>query len=426
MTTEELRAAVLDEFDAFRARVDKLFAPPAPADVVVPAGGDVFAALNSGKPVHLVAGAEYPALTLPSGARLFGHGATIRGTGKPAIYVAPGTTSVQVEDVICTASEWNGAVVQLGDNDVNTQPNIDRVPQGILLDRVRIPTHRGKRGFEINAAFVALQNCEARDIYTTTGQDSSALGILNTNGHVTVTGGVYEGGSECVLIGGDSLKLADVTAPADLLFDGCLMTRPVSWKTDGVKRVVKNLFELKTGHKVIVRNCTLEHCWKDGQDGYAVMLTPTRGGSLVDVLFEHCTVRDVGGGVNITGIHPDFPNAPRTTGVVFRDCGFSISKAQNGGTGRFMLLTNGPETIEVERCLMRHDGNAVVYQSGPVVGKLLVVDSEFQAGSYGFNLGGTANAAKWRLGVLELEVAGNRISGAAPALRVNLPDNVYV
>ena len=46
-----------------------------------------------------------------------------------------------------------------------------------------------------------------------------------------------------------------------------------TWAT-GTRWAVKNLFELKLGERVRVHGNLMEHCWKESQTGFAVLLTP--------------------------------------------------------------------------------------------------------------------------------------------------------
>src|SRR5215217_1776313 len=322
MTTEELIAGIRRLCDQYEA--EQVIVPGA-SYVVVRPGEDIAAAFAKGLPVHLVDGdTPYAGITLPTGARLVGNGARIVGVGTRALYVEPGSSDIQVSDVICTSDAHS--VVQLGDNSAITQGTVAKVPSGITLTNVKIPTHRGKRGFEVHAANVELVNCEALDCYypgvVGGGVDSQGLWVFNTPGNVTVKGGHYQGGSECFLTAGDDIKLSDCPTISNLLFEHVLFDRPPEWRADSalgasatVYRQVKNIFELKNACDVVVRRCTFRECWKEAQDGYALMLTPTRGGRVCNVLFEDCTVENVGGWMNITGVDSHGICTLRTTNI---------------------------------------------------------------------------------------------------------------
>jgi len=73
---------------------------------------------------------------------------------------------------------------------------------------------------------------------------------------------------------------------------------------------VKNLFELKTGTRVLLDGNLMENCWADlpiGQSGYAILLTVrTEGGAapqadVSDVTITNNIIRHVGAGITLSG-----------------------------------------------------------------------------------------------------------------------------
>lgn len=433
MTTDQLIAAIEASLAQYRAEL----APPPPVFRVVGPSEDLQAALNTATlPIHLVAGEIYPGVTLATGTRLVGNGARLVGVARRAIYVAPGSSDIRVSGVVCTSNQ--DSVVQLGDNSAATQGTVARVPSGIVLENVSVPTHRGKRAFEVHATNVELINCEALDCFypgtwePKAGVDSQGLWIFNTPGNVTVRGGRYQGGSECMMTAGDDIKLSDCPTISNLLFEDVLFDRPAAWRGDiSVYRQVKNIFELKNACDVIVRRCTLRECWKEAQDGYALMLTPTRGGRVVNVLFEDCLIEHVGGFMNVTGIDSSGLCSVRTTGIRWVRGSVSTNRAVYGGAGRTVLLTSGAGTVDFEDTNIAHDGTSLVYASGSMTERIRLRGSTFNAGQYGVNVAGGANLANWAAGCVDVDVTGNTISGSATALRTNLaaigkvPANVY-
>lgn len=416
-----------------RTELDKPDTVPPPEYRVVTPDMDLQAELNAGGIIHLVADGEYPGVELPSNTNLVGNGARIVGTGRVALYVAPLSHDIFVSDLVCLSDA--DVVVRLGDN-LPSQNLVSLVPYSISLTRVTIPTHRRKRGFEVNAVNVLLEDCEVHDCYDGgASSDSAAIGILNSPGGLTVRGGIYEAGSHPVLFGGDEMKLTDSPVIQDCLFDSCVFTRPAAWQTDGINHRIKTIFEVKNGRQITVRNCIIENCWTAAQTGVALMLTPTRMGVVQDILFEDCTIRNCAAGVSITGsdVNQIYTDEMWTGGIVFRRCGFTISKAQYVGTGRFILSERGVKTVDVENCTVTMDGTSVIYVSGsPLMERLRVVDSDFNCGQYGINIAGGANLANWTAGVVDLTVTGNTMRGAATALKNNLaaigktPVNLYV
>jgi hypothetical protein len=365
--------------------------PEVPQFLVVTPDQNLQQALdNATGPVHLVEGASYPGVTLPTGAVLVGNGAEIVGVNVPALYVAPGSHSIAVSDVVCTSNV--AAVVQLGDNLATTQSTLEAVPHHIKLERVTVPTHRGKRAFEVNASDVELLGCQALDIYDPAQRDSQAILILNTPGRVTVIGGEFVAGSENILIGGDTIKIPGVIQ-SDLLFDSVKLHKPESWRTDGINRAVKNLFEVKAGRRVTLKNSTLSGSWKAGQDGWAIVITPKNSQLIEDVLIDNVVVDRASGGVLFLGKDYNSVTPAATRGVVVRDSAFVLSKSY-GGRGILALYVAGMLDSTWERVTATFDGTAIVVCDTQVpAGPFTMTDSTMPTGSIavaapGVNYGG--------------------------------------
>jgi hypothetical protein len=96
------------------------------------------------------------------------------------------------------------------------------------------------------------------------------------------------------------------------------MSKPMAWK--GTPKAVKNLFELKSAKRVVIRNNLFENNWTDAQNGYAILFTVRNdeGGSpwsvVEDVLFERNIVRNTENGINVLG-YDSYKPSGRTTGI---------------------------------------------------------------------------------------------------------------
>jgi hypothetical protein len=246
---------------------------------------------------------------------------------------------------------------------------------------------------------------------------------------VLIDGGSYSAGSEVILAGGDSMKLAGAVLPTGITIRHTRLWRPLSWRTDGVNRVVKNLFELKTGVRVRVHDVLMEGNWQAGQTGNAIVITPRSGGAVYDVVFERIHVRNTSSGIQITG--HDLPHlAPtpaRTTGIVFRDSVFEVNRVAFGGRGILAEISMGPGTVDFENVVFVGDGAQVVYVGDRErIARVRFVNGYATAGVYGFMGGGYANARNWTAWTDSLEVTGNTFTGARSTLRINLPENNFV
>jgi hypothetical protein len=281
---------------------------------------------------------------------------------------------------------------------------------------------------------------ETHDVYDPAGRDSQGFYAVNTPGPIRITNSLFEAGSEPLLIGGDLTRIPGVV-PSDILIEDTDLSRPLSWQEDGIKRKIKNLLELKTGRRVIGRRLTLSGAWRDGQDGYAIVITPHSGGDIHDVTLEDITARNVGGCLQLLGQEYSAPPTPSPlSGVLIRRFTCVASKARFGGRGVFALITGEPSDITIADSIGILDGTAsIVYDPGTVlnqdgtkrpggpIGSLTLTGNYLVAGTpYGINLAGAMNGLNNPRGVTTLTVTGNTFADAPAALQKNLPSNTYV
>ncbi len=372
------------------------------------------------------------------GTVLNGHGSTLHGSAtppRPALTIT--ASNVTVSDLSATSTSPN-TVIQCGAND-GSQTRVDQVPRDVTLSHVVIPTARGKRAIEYHCTG-SLDHVETHDVYDPAGRDSQGFYAVNTPGPIRITNSLFEAGSEPLLIGGDLTRIPGVV-PSDILIEDTDLSRPLSWQEDGIKRKIKNLLELKTGRRVIGRRLTLSGAWRDGQDGYAIVITPHSGGDIHDVTLEDITARNVGGCLQLLGQEYSAPPTPSPlSGVLIRRFTCVASKARFGGRGVFALITGEPSDITIADSIGILDGTAsIVYDPGTVlnqdgtkrpggpIGSLTLTGNYLVAGTpYGINLAGAMNGLNNPRGVTTLTVTGNTFADAPAALQKNLPSNTYV
>ena len=432
----------LNQIDAATAALRALLAPPVPVPDVVPVStaDDFAAALVKGGSITLAAGAQFGgSFTVSvSGTTISGNDASIAG-GKagPALVIPPSVHDVSLSDLALTSDV--DPVLLCGAND-SSQTALSQAPTNITLTRISVPTHRGKRGIEWNASGT-IESCTVLDTWDPYGQDSQALAILNSPGNTTVTGGKYQAGSECILIGGDTMKMAGVI-PSNITIQNLEISRPLSWQTDGVKRKVKNLLELKTGRHVIARNLTLDGSWQDAQEGWAIVITPHSGGDIHDVLIDTVTATHCGAAIQLMGLeYAGTPTPSALSGVVVQNSRFTVSKAQFGGRGVFVLATGEPADFTATNNVVVSDGTSVFYydpgsvldpvtgvkRTGGPFGSVTLTGNYLVPGIYGLVFAGQPNASgDLSAGVRTLTVTGNTFADAASALKKALPQNTYI
>jgi hypothetical protein len=388
--------------------------PPEPsARRLVKAGTNLQAAVDEASVVELEAGASFEAVTLRTGQAIYGApGAAIRGVGIPAIHVLAGARGVYVDGVDCFST--HNCVVQVGDNE--TQARVEDAPTAIRFERVRVPSHRGKRGFELHGMGVTLIDCSVDDTYDPARRDSQAIYVANSPGDILIEGGSYAAGSEIVLMGGAPTTIPGLI-PQNIVLKDAKLIRPLSWRTDGTYRKAKNILEVKSGKGIVVKGCTLAGCWPEGgQQSEAIMLTPTIDGSrtdppqvshVSDVLIEDCQIYDCGSILNIIGRDNSSYTPEATANVVLRRVTGVASRARFGGRGQVLMAGVEVGSLTVEDSVFVVDGSSTIYThlGGYVTstGQALAGRYAVQAltvqrtiigllGEYGLNFEGWANA----------------------------------
>lgn len=434
----DIRAAIdrLDRVLTDTAAVRAALTAALPTTRVVRAGENLQAALDAGGDIQLEAGAAFEGhfhARVP-GTRLRGPNAALRGSTGPALMIPPSASDIVVEDL--DASSGHTEVLTIGEN-TDRQTSAADAPASIRLARVRIHTHRGKRAFAVHGQDVTLEDCEALDVWDPGGQDSQAIYIGNSPRGVRIIGGRYSAGSEVILVGGDRMRIPGLI-PQQILVEGAELFRPLAWQTDGVRRKVKNIVELKSGEHVTIRRNRLSGCWRDGQDGWAFVLTPKDNNQVRYVTLEENDVRDVAGIIQAIGRDYNSVTPEALTGLEVSRNVLVANRALYGGFGQLLRVGAEPGTLTFADNVYIGDGSSTVYyfrgtvmeptgvrRGGGSIGRLALAGNICQLGTYGLNLDGQANARDWQLAVDDLAVQGNTFGGPT-TMRNRLPDNTYL
>jgi PKD repeat protein len=139
--------------------------------------------------------------------------------------------------------------------------------------------------------------------------------------------------------------------------------------TAGTVWNVKNMFELKSARNVVVENNIFENHWKEGQPGFAVVLTPrnSNGGCpwcvVEHVRFEYNLFVNIAAAVNVLG-YDDARPTQQTNDLAFRNNVVTRMNTSLGGPARFMQLGAGPRDIVLEHNTIDANGSGVVYVYG--------------------------------------------------------------
>src|SRR5262249_31173267 len=137
-------------------------------------------------------------------------------------------------------------------------------------------------------------------------------------GPFKIANNYLESTGENVLFGGADPHIPNMV-PSDIEFRRNLCSKPLSWdyldpSYAGVSWVVKNLFEVKNGQRLLVDGNTFEYNWVAAQNGNAIVFTPrnqegTAPWSRVqDVTFTNNIVRHTAAGITIAGWDDEHPS----------------------------------------------------------------------------------------------------------------------
>jgi hypothetical protein len=441
--------------------------PPARPVVHVAAGGDVQAALNAAQPgtiITLDPGAVYTGtLTLPlrdcgpdpitlttakTGLLATGHRVTPADSGRfavlssgsvlPAIRFAEGTCGWEILGLEFLANkDGQHEVIEVGM--AWATKTLEGLPRNVMISHVlmRFPGPQ-KRAIGCNGINVTVKDSHITGAWLP-NTDSQAIACWNTPGPITIVNNWLEAGAEVIMFGGADPGVTN-TVVADVLVEGNILTRPVAWMAGPVSQyVVKNLFEIKAGRRIIVRGNLMFHHWQAAQPGWAVVFTPRNQSgrctecAVEDVLFERNVVSSTGGGINITA-RDDLHPSGQTRRVIIQDNFFDIDHRVWLGPGRFLLKQGDVVGLHILHNTIRQTGNSFMQALGAAAPEFrLVGNLIWDPGQYGFFSTGSdgqnhAHGLRWQEQFPDGDLAGNAFvnwQGNATS-RANLPGNLFV
>lgn len=207
-------------------------------------------------------------------------------------------------------------LVHFGDGGA-AQNTMDEVPHHMIVDRCYIHGHDKatimKSGVLLNCASGAVLDSYIADFHSI-GADTYAIGGTNGPGPFIIRNNYLEAAGENILFGGAAPNIPGLV-PSDIEVRNNHFFKPFSWRLGhptyaGKHWTIKNLFELKTGKRVLLDGNVLENCWADlpiGQSGYAILLTVrAEAGNapqadVSDITITNNIVRHAGAGISLSG-----------------------------------------------------------------------------------------------------------------------------
>ncbi len=197
------------------------------------------------------------------------------------------------------------------------QNTLNAVPHDLIVDRCYIHGHTNatimKGGVILNSANSAVIDSYVADFHSI-GFDTYAIAGTNGPGPFIIRNNYLEAAGENILFGGAAPAIPGLV-PSDIEVRNNHFFKPFTWRVGhptyaGKHWTIKNLFELKTGKRVLLDGNILENCWADlptGQSGYAILLTvrAENGNApqadVSDITITNNLIRHAGAGISLSG-----------------------------------------------------------------------------------------------------------------------------
>jgi len=191
----------------------------------------------------------------------------------------------------------------------DSMTDLAQVPDAITIDRCYVHGDEATgqhRGLLFNVAHGRVSGCYFGN-FIERGRDSQAIALWNGPGPIVIENTFLEATGENFLIGGADARIPGLI-PSDITIRGCHFYKPLEW-IDTCRGSVKNLFELKTGRRVLVDGCVFENNWPDAQDGRGLVITvrsqdnTNPWATIADVAIQYSILKNIkGAAISTLGI----------------------------------------------------------------------------------------------------------------------------
>ena len=292
------------------------------------------------------------------------------------------------------------------------------LPHHIIVDRCYIHADRTasvRRGISFQVAHGAVVDSYFSEFHQI-GTDSQAIAGWDGPGPFLIQNNFLSAASENVLFGGADPSIPNLV-PSDITIRGNHFWKDYNaWK--GASLNVKNLLEFKNAQRVLVDGNVFEYSWADGQNGFAILLTPRNqnGGCnwcvVQDVTITSNLIRHAASGIETAVSDNTFVSLP-TNRVLIQNNVLTDISTSYGGDGRGFLalsVTNSATRTTEDNITIDHNtvfaDNAFLFfgESGTI--------PNFQLTN---NLGTYGNDG----------IAGTDAGVGLPALNAYVPNAVY-
>jgi uncharacterized protein YjdB len=320
-----------------------------------------------------------------------------------AINMAPGAHHyrlIGLEITVTPANTGNTGLIRFGEDGTNGQTTLASVPHDLVLDRSFVhglTTKNVRRGVSLQSASTAIIDSYFSEIHEL-GGDAQAIAGWNGPGPYKITNNYLEASTENISFGGADPGILNLV-PSDIEIRGNHFFKPVAWK--GVW-LVKNLFELKTGQRVLLEGNLLENNWQDGQGGSAINLKSTNQDGACpwcgtrDVTVRYNLIRNTGAGFSLAAApDPNLTNFPLQRVNITDNVVANIDASGIfNGDGRGLLINQAVIDLTISHNTMISPSNTAVTFGGPIstpTVRLTLRDNIINAGAFGVKGPGLAS-----------------------------------
>jgi hypothetical protein len=299
----------------------------------------------------------------------------------------------------------NTGVVRLSNGDETSRKQL---ASRIVIDSCYVhgnATQNDRRGVVLNGIAEAVVDSYVSDFHEV-GIDSQAIAGWAGPGPFKVADNYLEGAAENLMFGGADGLIPGVV-PSDIEIRGNTFSKPLTWRRGdpsyaGIHWSVKNLFELKTGRRVLVEGNVFRHSWGDAQTGEAINLK-TAGSKAspwtvtTDVTFTNNVVDGAATAVGIEGRDPKTSLYTKRVAIV-NNLFLDIDGKYWKGAGDFLLVLagsrspagklNGPADVFVDHNTAFQSSTVVSADGAPSRG-FVYIDTITPHNRYGVKGSGT-------------------------------------
>jgi len=237
------------------------------------------------------------------------------------------------------------------------------LPHHIIVDRCYVHADRTasvRRGLTLQVAYGAVVDSYFSEFHQI-GTDSQAIAGWDGPGPFLIQNNFLSAASENVLFGGADPSIPNLV-PSDITIRGNHFWKDYNaWK--GASLNVKNLLEFKNAQRVLVDGNVFEYSWADGQNGFAILLTPRNqnGGCnwcvVQDVTITSNLIRHAASGIETAVSDNTFVSLP-TNRVLIQNNVLTDISTSYGGDGRGFLalsVTNSATRTTEDNITIDHN-----------------------------------------------------------------------